>query len=225
MFVVLKNTMLLTRILLLCLLIFSLVSINAWKTKNNVRKMLSSGLVSAGLMLSNSAMVSAQDQYRLPPIDRKDPDRCTMTSSAMGQANAARNGLLDLRECDLKGKDAKGKDMSGLIGSDADFSGVNFVEVQISKAYMRNSKFLNCDFTNGVLDRVSFDNSDMKNSIFKNAVLSGTTFSGADLTNTDFTDAYLGPFDLKNLCANPTLKGKNPVTGEDTKESAGCLQE
>lgn len=209
------------KILVLFLLV---ISINAWKPKN-VRRMVSSGLISAGLLFSSSGMVSAQDQYRLPPIDRKNPDRCTMTSSAMGQANAARNGLLDLRECDLKGKDAKGKDMSGLIGSDADFSGVNFVEVQISKAYMRNSKFLNCDFTNGVLDRVSFDNSDMKNSIFKNAVLSGTTFSGADLTNTDFTDAYLGPFDLKNLCANPTLKGKNPVTGEDTKESAGCFQE
>ena len=32
----------------------------------------------------------------------------------------------------------------------------------------------------------------------------------------------VGPFDLKTLCQNPTLDGKNPVTGKDTKESAGC---
>ena len=78
------------------------------------------------------------------------------------------------------------------------------------------------DFTNGVVDRVTFDGSDLKGAIFKNAVLSGTTFAEANLEDTDFTDAYLGPFDLKNLCANPTLKGTNPTTKEDTRFSAGC---
>jgi hypothetical protein len=40
----------------------------------------------------------------------------------------------------------------------------------------------------------------------------------------DFTDSYMGDFDLKNLCKNPTLKGQNSVTGVDTKASAGCRQ-
>jgi len=52
--------------------------------------------------------------------------------------------------------------------------------------------------------------------------LTGTTFEGADLENADFTDAYIGSFDLRNLCKNPTLKGENPTTGADTKFSAGC---
>jgi uncharacterized protein YjbI with pentapeptide repeats len=70
--------------------------------------------------------------------------------------------------------------MSGAIFSEADFSGVNFKEgcifyiyifmiinsiiyffssvdiydiAQISKAYARNSKFVNCDFTDGIVDR------------------------------------------------------------------------
>lgn len=34
--------------------------------------------------------------------------------------------------------------------------------------------------------------------------------------------AYLGDFDQKNLCKNPTLKGTNPVTNADTRDSAGC---
>ena len=89
---------------------------------------------------------------------------------------------------------------------------MSFKEGQISKAYARNSKFIGCDFTNAVVDRASFDGSDLSKSIFANAVLSGTSFKGANLADTDFTDAYLGPFDLKNLCTNPTLSGTNPVS-------------
>lgn len=72
-------------------------------------------------------------QYKLPPIDRKDPNRCQLISSSIGQANAARDKLYDLRECNLQGQSAAGKDLSGLIGSEADFSGVDFKEAQISK--------------------------------------------------------------------------------------------
>ncbi|KAJ1407367.1 hypothetical protein B484DRAFT_403858, partial [Ochromonadaceae sp. CCMP2298] len=91
-------------------------------------------------------------------------------------------------------------------------------------AFNKGAVFVGCDFTNAVVDRVIFDESDLSKAVFANAVLSGTTFTNANLKDTDFTDAYLGPFDLKNLCANPTLGGTNPATGRDTKESAGCLQ-
>lgn len=53
---------------------------------------------------------------------------CELKSSTIGQANAARNKLYDLRQCDLKGQSGAGKDMSGAIFSEADFSGVNFKE-------------------------------------------------------------------------------------------------
>jgi uncharacterized protein YjbI with pentapeptide repeats len=174
--------------------------------------------------IGNAFASSDQIEYRLPPIDVSDPNRCELRSSSIGQANAARSKLYDLRQCNLKGQTGAGKDMSGAIMSEADFTGIDFKEAQLSKVYARNSKFSNCDFTDGVVDRVSFDGSDMKGAIFKNTVLSGTTFTNADLTDTDFTDSYIGPFDLKSLCANPTLKGTNPVTKADTKESAGCFE-
>lgn len=63
---------------------------------------------------------------------------------------------------------------------------------------------------------------DKQGAIFANAVLSGTSFNKADLTDADFTDSYMGEFDLKSLCRNPSLAGTNPVTGAPTKESAGC---
>ena len=86
----------------------------------------------------------------------------------------------------------------------------------------QNSKFDNADFTSGVVDRVSFDGSSLKGAIFANAVLTSTSFKNADVTNADFSDAYLGDFDQKALCRNPTLKGENEKTGVDTRFSAGC---
>ena len=54
-----------------------------------------------------------------------------------------------------------------------------------------------------------------------NAVLSGSTFANANLKDTDWTDAYIGDFDQRKLCKNPSLQGENPVTGAPTRESAG----
>lgn len=193
-------------------------------TKNMFGACAASICVLLGGPITGPAFASSdQISYRLPPVDLSDPKRCELRSSSMGQANGARDKLYDLRQCTLTGQTGAGKDMSGAIMSEADFTGIDFKEAQLSKVYARNSKFVNCDFTDGVVDRVSFDGSNMKGSIFKNTVLSGTTFTDADLTDTDFTDSYIGPFDLKNLCANPTLKGTNPTTKVDTKESAGCL--
>ena len=63
-----------------------------------------------------------------PPVDKSDPKRCVLQSSSMGQANAARNKLYDLRECKLdpKSQSGAGKDMSGAVFSEADFTGTFF---------------------------------------------------------------------------------------------------
>lgn len=191
---------------------------------NNINKeMIATGILFVGSLIYPSAALAIDQQYKLPPIDRKDLARCELRSSSMGQANAARDKLYDLRECDLKGQIGDSKDMSGMIAAGADFSGVSFREAQLSKAFARNSKFSKCDFSNAIIDRASFDGSDLTGAVLVNAVLSGTTFTDANLKDTDFTDSYLGPFDLKNLCANPTLQGTNPITGADSKPSAGCL--
>ena len=161
------------------LLVFACVvlcmdSTQAWKLsrgsqpptlKSQPLKSLTIGLMVA-IGTAGVLPVKAQDQFRLPPIDRSDKDRCVMVSSAMGQANAARQKLFDLRECDLRDQNAKLKDLSGVIGSNADFRGVSFVEGQLSKGYLRNSNFVGADFTNGVVDRVTFDGSDLKGAIF-----------------------------------------------------------
>jgi hypothetical protein len=53
-------------------------------------------------------------EFKFPPIDFSDPNRCRLNSSSMGQANAARDKLYDLRQCELGGVDAAGFDLSGV---------------------------------------------------------------------------------------------------------------
>lgn len=85
-----------------------------------------------------------------------------------------------------------------------------------------DSNFDGADFTNSIVDRANFRGSSLKGTLFTNAVLTGTSFEGADVEGADFTDAYLGDFDIRNLCKNPSLKGENPTTGNDTRMSVGC---
>lgn len=84
------------------------------------------------------------------------------------------------------------------------------------------SNFDGADFTNAIVDRASFKGSSLRGTIFANAVLTATSFEDADVENADFTEAYIGDFDIRSLCKNPTLKGENPKTGADTRMSVGC---
>jgi uncharacterized protein YjbI with pentapeptide repeats len=160
--------------------------------------------------------------FKLPPIDYADKNRCVLNSSSMGQANAARDKLLDLRECKIAGAKATGYDLSGVIMTNTDASNANFAEAYFSKGYLRDSMLDGADFTNAIVDRATFKGSSLRGAIFANAVLTGTGFEGADVENADFTDAYIGDFDIRLLCKNPTLKGENPKTGADTRMSANC---
>lgn len=163
-------------------------------------------------------------EFKLPPIDFADKTRCTLNSSKIGQANAARDKLYDLRQCDLSGQNANGFDLSGVIMTKTNLSKATLKETQFSKAYLHDSNFDGADFSNGIIDRASFRGSSLVGAIFENAVLTGTSFEGANVENTDFSDSYIGAFDIKNLCKNPTLKGENPTTGADTFMSAGCFE-
>eukprot|EP00804_Cyclotella_cryptica_P002880 CCRYP_009383-RA/>CCRYP_009383-RA protein AED:0.10 eAED:0.10 QI:194/1/1/1/1/1/2/531/237 len=190
----------------------------------NFNALLQTTLLSSLLILSPlpSHADGQTKEFKLPPIDRSDQSRCVLNSSKMGQANAARDKLYDLRECSLSGVMGDGYDLSGVIMTKTDVSKASFKEAQFSKGYLRDSNFDGADFTNAIVDRATFKGSSLKGTIFKNAVLTATSFEGADVEGADFTDAYIGDFDIRNLCKNPTLRGENPVTGADTRFSATC---
>lgn len=120
-------------------------------------------------------------EFKLPPIDQSDKSRCVLNSSKMGQANAARDKLYDLRECKLSGVNGNEYDLSGVIMTKTDVSKATFREAQFSKGYLRDSNFDDADFTNAIVDRATFKGSSLKGTIFSNAVLTATSFEGADV--------------------------------------------
>lgn len=188
----------------------------------DVSKIAATVALTLSLMAAPAFADGQTKDFRLPPIDFSDKSRCTLNSSKMGQANAARDKLYDLRMCDLSNQDASGYDLSGVIMTKTNMAGTKLIESYFSKGYLHDSNFDGADFTNGIIDRASFKNSSLRGAIFANAVLTGTSFEGADVENADFTEMAIGEYDLRNLCRNPSLKGENPKTGADTYLSAGC---
>merc|ERR1711924_71822 len=120
-------------------------------------------------------------------------------------------------ECKMQNLDASTYDLSGAIMADGNFGGTVFKEAVMSKIYGAGANFEGADFTNAVVDRGFWKGASFKGAVFNNAVLSGSNFEGANLENSDFENAYLGMFDQRTLCKNPTLKGENPTTGAPTR--------
>eukprot|EP00281_Chroomonas_sp_CCMP1168_P035468 CAMPEP_0206244764 /NCGR_PEP_ID=MMETSP0047_2-20121206/18336_1 /ASSEMBLY_ACC=CAM_ASM_000192 /TAXON_ID=195065 /ORGANISM="Chroomonas mesostigmatica_cf, Strain CCMP1168" /LENGTH=238 /DNA_ID=CAMNT_0053670015 /DNA_START=18 /DNA_END=734 /DNA_ORIENTATION=+ len=189
--------------------------------KEGLGQKLASALIAGSLVLGSVAP-AADAAFNFPPIDKSDKTRCSFKSSAIGQSNAARDKLYDLRECQMDGQDAKGFDIAGAIMIRGKFAKVDFKDAVMSKVYGDEANFDGAKFNNAIMDRSSYKGASFKGAVLANAVLSGTNFQGADLTDADFSDAYMGDFDNKNLCKNPTLTGTNPTTGNDSRMSAAC---
>lgn len=68
----------------------------------------------------------------------------------MGQANAARDKLYDLRACIIPQQKAVGYDLSGVITTKTDLRKSNFQDAQFSKAYLHDSVFDDADFSNAI---------------------------------------------------------------------------
>jgi len=112
----------------------------------------------------------------------------------MGQANAARDKLYDLRECDLSGARGNEYDLSGVIMTRTDASNAKFREAQFSKGYLRDSNSDGADITNAIVERADFKGSTLRGTIFNNAVLTATSFEGANVENADFTGKFFLSF-------------------------------
>eukprot|EP00490_Sorites_sp_Unknown_P009362 CAMPEP_0114678934 /NCGR_PEP_ID=MMETSP0191-20121206/52358_1 /TAXON_ID=126664 /ORGANISM="Sorites sp." /LENGTH=244 /DNA_ID=CAMNT_0001953681 /DNA_START=48 /DNA_END=782 /DNA_ORIENTATION=+ len=193
------------------------------ETRSSRRSLLNAGLLGLSLQaFTGEADAYMERRVAYPPINRNDPDRCMWRGSNIAQANAQREKLQDLRECKMGGTNANDKDIAGALLTKGDFSKVTFKNGIMTKVVAQDSNFEGADFTNAVADRVEFKNSNFKDAIFKNALLTSSDFEGVNVENADFTDAFLDIQSVKVLCNNPTMKGKNPVTGADTYLSAGC---
>ncbi|VEU35398.1 unnamed protein product [Pseudo-nitzschia multistriata] len=129
---------------------------------------------------------------------------------------------LDISNQDFSNQNFKGKDFTQVLARNTNFAGSNFVGCRFPKAYLINANYEGAD-----LRGVSFEGTNMEGVNLKNANVAGAYFGATiidagSIENADFTDAQFPPKTLALMCDRPDMKGTNPATGADTRDSAMC---
>jgi uncharacterized protein YjbI with pentapeptide repeats len=82
--------------------------------------------------------------------------------------------------------------------------------------------FSGADLRGASLEDTSMDEASLRNSIASGAYFSKSVMDVKDLENADFTDAQIPSKTLALLCQREDVKGTNPTTGADTRDSLMC---
>jgi uncharacterized protein YjbI with pentapeptide repeats len=102
------------------------------------------------------------------------------------------------------------------------FSNSNLQGCRFYRAYLVKTNFSGADLRGAALEDTSMDDSNMKDVVAIGAYFSASINDAASLENADFTDAQFPTKTLPLLCERPDVKGTNPTTGADTRESLMC---
>lgn len=129
---------------------------------------------------------------------------------------------LDITGQDFSKADYKNKDFTQVIAKGTNFAGSNLQGCRFYKSYLVNADFTGSDITGASLEGTSMDGASLKNVVAKGSYFSNSILDTASVENADFSDAQFPPKVLPLLCDRPDMKGTNPTTGADTRESAMC---
>lgn len=129
---------------------------------------------------------------------------------------------LDISNQDFSKGDYKGKDFTQVLARNTNFAGSNLAGCRFPRAYLISANYEGADIRG-----VSFEGTNMEDTNLKGAIASGAYFGETILEaktveNADFTDAQFPPKTLAQMCNRPDMKGTNPTTGVDTRDSAMC---
>ena len=142
-------------------------------------------------------------------------------------AGAVSGGGLDYANIDITGQDFsnnnyKGKDFTQVIAKGTNFANSNLQGCRFYKAFLVNTDFSGADLRGASLEDTSMDGASLKNAIAAGSYFSKSLLDVGTLENADFTDAQIPDKTLPLLCERADLKGTNPTTGVDTRESLFC---
>lgn len=142
---------------------------------------------------------------------------------------AVSGGGLDYAGLDISGQDFssskayKGKDFTQTIAKAANFANSNLQGCRFYKAFLVNTNFENSDLRGASLEDTSMDGANLKGINAAGAYFSASLLDVASAENADFTDAQIPEKTLIQFCDREDVKGTNPVTGNDTRETLMCL--
>jgi len=141
--------------------------------------------------------------------------------------NAVSGGGLDYANIDITGQDFshqnyKGKDFTQVIAKGTNFAGSNLQGCRFYKAFLVNTDFTGADLRGASLEDTSMDGASLKDANAAGAYFSASLLDAKSLENGDFTDAALPVKTQILVCGRDDVKGTNPVTGVDTRDSLMC---
>jgi uncharacterized protein YjbI with pentapeptide repeats len=90
------------------------------------------------------------------------------------------------------------------------------------KAYLVNTDFSGADLRGAALEDTSMDGASLKDAIAAGSYFGQSLLDVKTMENGDFTDAQIPVKTLPLICEREDVKGTNPTTGVDTRESLMC---
>ena len=123
---------------------------------------------------------------------------------------------------DFSGQKLTGKEFRGSRAAGALFKGTKLQSTSFFQADLSKAVFEAADLTGASLEEAGLDGGIFKDAVLVNSYLSRTILDADDLANVDFSDAVMPEKTLKGLCARADVKGVNPTTKVETRESLMC---
>eukprot|EP00569_Conticribra_weissflogii_P005802 CAMPEP_0171338654 /NCGR_PEP_ID=MMETSP0878-20121228/7456_1 /TAXON_ID=67004 /ORGANISM="Thalassiosira weissflogii, Strain CCMP1336" /LENGTH=243 /DNA_ID=CAMNT_0011840455 /DNA_START=30 /DNA_END=761 /DNA_ORIENTATION=- len=130
---------------------------------------------------------------------------------------------LDITGQDFSGGNYKGKDFTQVIAKGTTFANSNIQGCRFYKAYLVNANFESTDARGASFEDTSMENANLRNINAAGSYFGQSLIDVKTMENGDFTEAQIPVKTLKLVCEREDVKGTNPVTGVDTRESLMCL--
>mmetsp|Transcript_21499 Transcript_21499/g.20649 ORF Transcript_21499/g.20649 Transcript_21499/m.20649 type:complete len:232 (-) Transcript_21499:319-1014(-) len=142
-------------------------------------------------------------------------------------ALAVSGGGLDYANLDITGQDFsngkyKGKDFTQVIAKGTNFAKSNLQGCRFYKAYLVNADFSGADLRGAALEDTSMTGASLKGANASGAYFGDSILEVESMENADFTDAQIQVKLLSRLCEREDVKGTNPSSGVDTRDSLMC---
>ena len=109
-----------------------------------------------------------------------------------------------------------------VIAKTTSFANSNLQGCRFYKAYLVGADFTGADLRGASLEDTSMDDAILKNANAAGAYFSASILDAKTLENADFTDAQFPLKIVPQLCLRDDVKGTNPTTGVDTRDSLMC---
>ncbi|KAL7538088.1 hypothetical protein ACHAXR_009716 [Thalassiosira sp. AJA248-18] len=168
---------------------------------------------------------------RRPKLEQSIASSLAAVSILLGAATSAcavSGGGLDYAGLDISGQDFsnrnfKGKDFTQVLAKATTFANSNLQGCRFYNSFLPESNFEGADVRGASFERNNMDNANLRNVNAGGAYFGDSLLDVKSMEGADFTDASIPPKLLNSICEREDVKGTNPDTGVDTRDSLMCL--